>query len=200
MITRNQKPARKHDKDPKPSFSTILLTSGLLISLVTGVFNFFNNRENNNRLLDLETRKQELQINTDRWKSLYDTYQKLREIQPPLITADNFRKAITREGIDFNSLADTSTHRWMNVLKEFWRIWPLLDDQSQQYIGELLSKEDQLSDKAIIELQNPNRTSQTENAILLELVSLRAEIEKTVIDVIQKQMRASRKGSWGATE
>jgi hypothetical protein len=192
MVTSNQKSPHKHDKNLKASFSSVLLTSGVLITLITGAFNLFSNHDNNGRILELEKLKQAYQINVDRWKSLYDAYLKLLEIQPPLLTDDNFRKVITREGVDMNSLADTSTQRWMNVEKEFMRIRPLLDDQSQKRIGDLLSKEDQLRDKGIIELQNPNRTSETENAIVLELVFLRREIEKTVIDAIEKEMRAFR--------
>jgi len=193
MVRSNRKPPQTHDKDPKASFSTVLLTSGVLIALVTGAFNFFNNRENNVKLLELERQKQALQINADRSKRLYDAHLKLIEVQlQPLYTAADLRNAVVGESIDVASLMAASTQRIENVRTEFMKIRPLLDDPFQKRIDDLVEKEDRLESEAFSLARTRDAPTPTTTAKLLELVSLRQEMEQTVIEVIAKQMLALR--------
>ena len=184
MVTSNRKSPQKHDKDLKASFSTILLTSGVFIALVTGAFNFFSN-------LAQERWQVDRQINANRWERLYSAHLKLVDvISQPLIPDEDIPE-VFQHGIN-NKFIITAKQRAVSIISEFLRIRPLLNDQLHKRIDDLVEKEKRL-EKELIALQTPDIPYQTQLDKFWELSSLREEMGQTLIETITRQMQALRK-------
>ena len=168
----------------EPNLLMILLSSGVVASVITSIINLASIKTTNKRLLRIEELKNDNSINTFRYTKLFELNVELNnlpDIDYTFLEKKNGQLVQSKEKLA--RVVGNSTNRFSEFVKIYNKSKPLFDESIITELQELINDEKAESNKIVKALYNG------ENSEISNLMKLRTNLEEKLQESIVIQLR-----------
>ena len=164
---------------------SILLSAGVIVSLITGVFSLIVSVNNNKKMLSLEKYKQQSIINQERYKHLSAILDKLLNQTSILDNIPNNPQEVTSEHIVATHLF---AEKRFNELKKMYNEFSfMLSTSHTSTISTLIEEIDNVTHKLKLGVDNNSKNVDPDDD-LSKRTKLIIELNKKMIDTVKTQL------------
>jgi len=163
---------------------TILLSSGVIASVVTSIINLISIKTTNKRLLQIEKFKSDNSINTFRYTKLFELNAELNSLPDIDYTfLENKNGKLVQNQNKMAKVVGKSTDRFSEFVKIYNKAKPLFDENNISGLQNLIDSEKNESN-TIVEALHTGK-----NSDISALMKIRAELEEKLQESIVVQLR-----------
>lgn len=164
---------------------TIILTSGVVASLVTSIIAFINTNNTNKRLIQIEKIKKDNSIQTFRYTKLFEINEELNNLPDIDYTfLSNKNGKLIQDKNKLAKVIGQSTERFSKFEKIYYKSKPLIDEEFIIEPSKLIELEKTESNNIVESLY----TGKSDNDIS-ELMNIRNKLEEKLKNSISHQLR-----------
>ena len=168
-----------------------LLSTGVCVAMITGIFSLVIAFLNNKKILSLEKYKQQLLFNQENYKDLKALLEKLIHQESPLKDFPGDPREITSGS--FLKLNSAANDRFLFIQNKFDEISHMLSQSNRKTVEDLISEiydvetelQSFLTEDRMELKPDPDHIA---DALIKKRVVMILELNKTFIDVVKKQL------------
>lgn len=154
---------------------TIIISSGILVTALTGIFNLATQVNSNKVLKQIEKSKYQNEITHYRYVQLHAFLQSITQMS-------NTTFDISEQGLP--KTVNAVTERFGLIKNKYIAIKPLLEDSFYKSLDEIIEKENTMSNAMVEQIYE----KEDNNVELKDLLQVRLEFEQTLINNVQDQL------------